>query len=152
MNSRFGIVFASLALLHITNAGNIKEGYVAKIAEIKDKCLKEHNVDHSVVEDLLKKSIKPEVKAAQCMVACFFEENGMMKDGKIVSEMVKSNNAHQYEDPADVEKANEASDMCDGEVSTDGKDKCLLAADYALCWVKRTEEAGLPQIDFANSS
>uniref|UniRef100_A0A0A9Y2M8 Pheromone-binding protein-related protein 5 n=2 Tax=Lygus hesperus TaxID=30085 RepID=A0A0A9Y2M8_LYGHE len=150
MKSRFGIVFASLTILHSVNAGTIRREYLAKVVEAKDKCLKEFNVDDSVVEDFLKKNIKPESKSGQCMVACFLEERGMMADGKILSEGVKLNNEEQYKDPADVEKGNKVTDMCDTEVPNEGKDKCLLAADYAMCVVKRSEEAGLPKIDFAH--
>nr|ACZ58079.1 odorant binding protein 8 [Adelphocoris lineolatus] len=148
MDTHFGLLIASLAILHTANAV-INKDYLEKVVTAKDKCLKEFNVDDSVVEDFIVKYNKPQSESGKCMVACFMEERGMMKDGKTITEQVMLDNQEKWIAATHVNMGKEVIDTCDKEVPNEENDKCDLAVDYMMCLVKRGDEAGLPKMDVA---
>nr|ACZ58029.1 odorant-binding protein 3 [Adelphocoris lineolatus] len=149
MDIRFGFIIACLAILSVANA--ISKEYSARMIAAKEKCQKEFNVTDSVVEDFMKRNIKPESKSGKCMVHCIMEEMGMIDDHKINTEQVKLGNKEKWDDPALVELANQVADTCDQEVFTEGRCKCLVAVEYMMCLATHGDEVGLPHVDFEDS-
>nr|AHJ81242.1 odorant binding protein 8 [Adelphocoris suturalis]ANA10234.1 odorant-binding protein 8 [Adelphocoris suturalis] len=145
---KLALVTAFLSAIVLAE-GNINKEYLDKLIAAKEKCVKEFSVDDSIVEDLYVRYNKPPTESGKCMVACYMEERGMMKDGKTITEQVMLDNQEKWIAATHVNMGKEVIDTCDKEVPNEENDKCDLAVDYMMCLVKRGDEAGLPKMDVA---
>ncbi|XP_075233301.1 general odorant-binding protein 19d-like [Lycorma delicatula] len=126
-------IVSSLLAVQIQYASAAPRPDKEKFLEIFEKCRQKENVDEVAYESLRKKQL-PKTDKGKCMVACMFEETGLIKDNVLNKDSAVTLAKTMFGDQAEkLEKAKEIIETCDKEVGQSDGNKCEFAFKIAEC-------------------
>nr|AXY87860.1 odorant binding protein 1 [Subpsaltria yangi] len=108
-----------------------------------NKCKLQTKATESDIETFKKQEI-PSSTTGKCLLACMFNDSGLMSNGKYDVQGAHNLARQVYQtSPEKMEKAKQVVDTCAKEVNSFQGDECDLAAQVATCTMKTSATVGL---------
>nr|BCX55338.1 odorant-binding protein 2 [Plautia stali] len=130
-------------------SGAMSPEYKQKLMSSVSDCMKTHGLTKEEVIDIMKNEKLPEDKEKQCAVGCVMDKMGYVKDSTMDWDTVKAANPQKFDNPEDVEKANQVSDACAKAVSEKEADLCVLGVKAIKCIHENAAKFQLQKPEFS---
>ncbi|CAH1391411.1 unnamed protein product [Nezara viridula] len=130
-------------------SGAMTPEYKQKLISSLTDCMKKHGLEKEEVVELMKTDKLPEAKEKQCIVGCFMDKMGFVKDLTLDWATFKISNPEKFDSPEGIDKANQVVDICAKTVSEKEKDLCQLGVKTITCLHEQAQKVQLQLPDFS---